>query len=259
MLRTLRYFLLLALFYVWPSSVLADDSPERSDFVSYRELIAGLHGIALNQAESSEVIQKEYADFILEKALAETETNFKEYVFVRLAFELTRDSGLWRIKWGVTNREPNSDNIWRQWSNLSDPKLLALDEPTATAECDELSALFAVVARDLGVKKVGLFWPAWNHTVAVWTAQGRDGKPKRIVVPTSQIYLSQEPTLGTDEFDPYKQKTIYDYNRKDVSSDFLIPLPLAKMFLAQAKQLGERGSTELQKERNSLSERFGGS
>ena len=65
---------------------------------------------------------------------------------------------------------------WRPTTEDLDP-----DAPSATAECDELSALFAFFTHRLGVDDVGLFWPTGNHVVAVWTVEGSEG-PVRIVV-----------------------------------------------------------------------------
>src|SRR6202158_1871420 len=83
----------------------------------------------------------------------------------RLLFEATRDAGFWTLPWSITDKPPNSDNIWRQWQNVKTFSALA---PTATAECDELSALYAFLVERAGVRGVGLFWAAANHTVAVW-------------------------------------------------------------------------------------------
>ena len=104
------------------------------------------------------------------------------------------------------------------------------------AECDELSALFAFLVRRLGVKQVGLFWPVWNHVVAVWTI----ADDVRIVVPTSQIFIGADESLGTDAFDPWKQKTIYAYGRRDVKPQHRINAALARFFVQQARALGGR-------------------
>ena len=103
----------------------------------------------------------------------------------RLLYEATRDAGLWNLHWTITDRPPNSDNIWRQWHAMGQPSALS---PTASAECDELSALFAFLARRSGVKGVGLFWPYPNHTVAVWELHPAERPTIRVVVPTSQIF-----------------------------------------------------------------------
>ncbi len=232
-----------------------------SDYLTYQDLLHGLEEIATKYMEPSDVVKQEF--LVLKKThnISDDKENYHDFVRVRLAFEATRDSGLWQIRWAVTDKEPNSDSIWKQWSTLLDPQYQTeeIAQPTAVAECDELSAMFAFIARGLGVKNVGLFWPTWNHTVAVWTAKGNSGDPVRIVIPTSQIYLSPKATLGTTEFDPYKQKTIYPYSRKDISLSHPIPKKMVIMMLSQAKKYGAESSQTLQERRNRLSRKFGGS
>ena len=219
-----------------------------------------LEGIAKN-LEPSQVLRDEFMQLQLSHGIADDKATYRDFVRVRLVFEATRDSGLWQIRWAVTDNEPSSDAIWRQWQKQTAPQYGngKASLATATAECDELSALFAFVTRGLGVKKVGLFWPTWNHTVAVWTPMGKDGKPVRVVVPTSQIFISTEPTLGTQEFDPNKQKTIYDYSRQEVGHDYQIPAPLALMMITQVKKFANNPAVFLQARRNRLSEIFDGS
>ncbi len=222
---------------------------------SYRALIDGLESVA-KDLESSKVLKEEFIALQTTHGLLDNEKNFRDFVRVRLAFELTRDSGLWQVRWAVTDQEPQSDAIWRQWQSVNQ---LKADQATAVAECDELSALFAIIARDLGVKKVGLFWPTWNHTVAVWMAAGADGKEARVVVPTSQVFLTSNATLGTKIFNPYTQKTIYPYHRKDVSMNYKIPTSLVNAMIEQAKRYGGEPSSVLQARRNKLSQKMGGS
>jgi len=106
---------------------------------------------------------------------------------------------------------------------------------------------------------VGLFWPTWNHTVAVWTTRDKQGKPLRIVVPTSQIFLSANATLGTKEFDPYKQQTIYDYERKDVPINYRIPKLQLHWMIEQVRRNGHQSAEKLQKRRNQMSQKLKGS
>jgi hypothetical protein len=206
--------------------------------------------------ERNTVIADEYAELVHTHALEDTPALFRDYVRVKLAFEATRDGGFWRLRWAITNRSPNSKEIWSQWRARTD---VADDEPTAVAECDELSALFAVVARRLGVDRVGLLWPVWNHVVAVWTVRGADGRDVRLVVPTSQIFLDAQATLGTDGFNPWKQKTIYTYRSRDVSDGDEVPAPLARFFVEEARKHATRPAAELQRLRNHRSARLGGS
>lgn len=143
---------------------------------------------------------------------------------MRLLYEATRDAGFWNMHWNVTDQPPNSDRIWRQWRAVDKPSIY---EPTAIAECDELSALFAFLVERPGVRSVGLFWPYSNHTVAVWVVQPTGGQVIRVVVPTSQIFLEESDDFDTGKFNPWKQKTIYEYTRRDVADSFEIPKPLA--------------------------------
>ena len=231
------------------------------DFVTFRQLMSELEEIARNNLEPSNILHDEFAKLQKTHGIAGDKRNYQDFVRIRLAFEATRDSGLWQIRWTVTNNEPNSDAIWRQWKNQTAPRYESEEnaQATAIAECDELSALFAFIARSLGVKKVGLFWPTWNHTVAVWTSMDKRGKPVQIVVPTSQIFIDPNATLGTKEFNPDKQKIIHDYSRQDVAPAFKIPVPLARMMITQVNKFGSKSSEYLQARRNRLSKKFGGS
>jgi len=114
----------------------------------------------------------------------------QQYLRVKLVFEAVREAGWWRIAWDVTDREPRSDAIWSAWKRAQ-PSSLA----TATAECDESSALAAFLLRRLGVRSVGLLWPMSNHTVAVWKVARERGGEARVVLPTSQIFLA--PTTAS--------------------------------------------------------------
>lgn len=218
------------------------------------ELVAALETIALD-LESDPVVRADYDALVQQHRLRATDALFRDYVRVRLVFESARDGGLWRLRWAITNRAPDSEAIWAQWKKA---RVLDPDRATAIAECDELSALFAHLVLRLGVQHVGLFWPVWNHVVAVWTVDGEDG-PVRIVVPTSQIFLDDAATLGTDGFDPRKQKRIYEYRRKDVKDDFTLPAELVRFMVAQSWKHGGRAHAVLQRERNARSAVLGGS
>lgn len=189
---------------------------------------------------------------------------FADYVIVRTAFEATRAGGLWGLEWRVTDQLPQSDRIWSQWRSaaVADDELPAT---TAIAECDELSALFAVVARGLGLSRrsrAGLLWPTSNHTVAVWAFDlpfTRDGHTQsraehrrevRIVVPTSQIFLDSAQSLDTDGFDPWVQPRIFDYTRRDVPPDFALPADLARAFVGAVRMHGSTSAGVLQSMRN---------
>ena len=181
-----------------------------------------------------------FQSFTAAHHLAPTSVRYADFVLIRLFFEATRDAGLWNVHWNITDQPPNSDNIWRQWHAVSQP---SFGEPTATAECDELSALFAFLVERAGVKSVGLFWPTSNHTVAVWVLRPESGPMIRVVVPTSQIFLTENDLFDTKRFDPWRQKTIYEYTRRDVPDSFELSQPLVDFF---SKQLDKyAGATDL--------------
>ncbi len=246
---------------VFSSSSTSQPNQAYTRYVTYGQIIKSLEEIAQNSLEKSETIRREFKKFHKIHGMANEEAVYREFVRVRLAFEATRDSGLWQLRWAVTNKEPNSDSIWMQWHKTTDPSYLNENEAraTAVAECDELSALFAFISKGLGVKNVGLYWPTWNHTVAVWTTKDESGNPLRIVVPTSQVFISANATLGTTEFNPYKQKTIYNYTRNDIRHDFKVPSKMAEMMIHQVRKFASKSSTYLQERRNRLSAQFGGS
>ena len=116
-------------------------------------------------AENASGMRAAFASFSVAHGLSAGSIRYSDFVLVRLLFEATRDAGFWNLHWTITNQPPNSDNIWRQWQGVRTPSPL---RPTASAECDELSALYAFLAERAGIKGVGLFWPYANHTVAVW-------------------------------------------------------------------------------------------
>jgi hypothetical protein len=169
--------------------------------------------------------------------------NYSDYVLARLIYESARDAGFWNLHWTITNQEPNSDQIWKQWKNVTAP---LYQRPTASAECDELSALYAFLMRRTGVHDVGLLWPYPNHTVAVWVVHPRDHAPVRVVVPTSQIFLDVTDSFATRKFNPWRQKAIHEYDRSDVPGTFLIPKPLFDFFLAQIDKYGGASDSTLQ-------------
>jgi hypothetical protein len=169
---------------------------------------------------------------------------YSDYVLVRLFFEATRDAGFWNLHWTITDREPNSDEIWRQWKSA---RLSSLSTATASAECDELSALYAFLVGRAGVRDVGLFWPTFNHTVAVWVVHPANGSVVRVVVPTSQIFLDETDFFGTRKFDPWHQKSIHEYVRRDVSDSFELPKPLFDFFLMQVDKYAGASDVTLQR------------
>jgi len=197
--------------------------------------------------ESNSTMRAGFASFISVHKLQPGAIGYSDYVLVRLLFEATRDAGFWNMHWSITDQPPNSDRIWAQWKSAARPSFV---QQTATAECDELSALLAFLVHRSGVKGVGLFWPYPNHTVAVWTLHPANAQPVRVVIPTSQIFLSEDDTFDTKKFDPWRQRTIYDYTRRDVADSFELPKPLFDFFLQQMEKYAGASSDALQQLRN---------
>jgi len=193
--------------------------------------------------EASTGMRLGFQSFTSAHKLAPGSIHYSDYVIVRLLFEATRDAGFWNLHWAITDQPPNSDKIWQQWKSVKRASAL---ESTATAECDELSALCAFLVEHAGVKSVGLFWPAPNHTVAVWVVRPTAGPVVRVVVPTSQIFLEETDRFDTKKFDPWRQKTIYEYTRRDVPDSYEIPKPLFDFFLQQVDKYGGASDLTLQ-------------
>jgi len=66
------------------------------------------------------------------------------------------------------------------------------------------------------------------------------------VVPTSQIFLQDTDDFDTRTFNPWTQKTIYDYTRRDVSDTFAIAKPLFDFFLQQVDRYAGASDGALQ-------------
>jgi len=192
--------------------------------------------------EGSTGMKAGYQSFVANFQIRPGTVRVSDYVMARLLFEASRDAGLWNLHWKITNLPPNSDNIWRQWKSVNEPSPSA---PTAVAECDELSALYAFLAGRAGIHGIGLFWPAANHTVAVWTVP-QPTHPVRVVVPTTQIFLDETDFWGTRKFDPWRQKNIYEYTRRDVPDSFELPKPLFAFFLRQVDRYAGASDATLQ-------------
>jgi|SRR5579871_2371308 len=211
--------------------------------VSIGQLVTSIRQKA-KALENSAGMKSGFQAFTAAHAVPPESIRYSDYVTVRLIYEAARDAGFWNVHWQITDQPPNSDRIWRQWSATERPSLI---EPTAIAECDELSALFSFLVERAGVRNVGLFWPFPNHTVAVWTVQPTGGKVVRVVVPTSQIFLEATDDFDTKKFNPWRQKTIYEYTRRDVADSFEIPRPLADFFLQQIDKYASASDATLQR------------
>ena len=169
--------------------------------------------------------------------------SYSDFVIVRLLYEATRDAGFWNMHWTITNMPPNSDQVWLQWKAL---RTVSPQTPTASAECDELSALYAFFVERSGVRTVGLFWPYPNHTVAVWVLHPTAGADVRVVVPTSQVFLTVNDSFATRKFNPWHQKTIFEYKRRDAPDNFELPKPLFDFFLQQIDKYAGASDSTLQ-------------
>lgn len=219
----------------------AESSPAASS-TKLAQLIETLR-IKAKTLEHSTGMQLGFQSFLSVHHLSPDSVRYSDYVIVHLLFEATRDAGFWNLHWSITDQPPNSDNIWKQWRNAAAVSPL---RPTATAECDELSALYAFLVERTGVRTVGLFWPAANHTVAMWVIHPAQSGIVRVVVPTSQIFLDETDMFDTKKFDPWRQKTIYEYTRRDVPDAFELPQPLFDFFLAQIDKYGGASEKTLQ-------------
>jgi len=214
-------------------------APAKGDLTAF----AGAIRAKAAALENAQGMRLGFARFTAAHHLSAERVRYADYVTVRLLYEATRDAGFWNLRWTITNREPNSDHIWRQWRDVTAPSVA---QPTALAECDELSALYAFLAARAGIRRVGLFWPYANHTVAVWTVGPAGPAETRVVVPTSQIFLGPDDTFDTQRFNPWTQKAIYEYTRRDVPDSFELPSSLAAFFLAQVDKYAGASDATLQ-------------
>jgi hypothetical protein len=73
-----------------------------------------------------------------------------------------------------------------------------------------------------------------------------NGAEVRVVVPTSQIFLEVNDSFATRKFNPWRQKTIYEYKRRDVADSFELPKPLFDFFLQQINKYAGASDSSLQ-------------
>jgi hypothetical protein len=228
-----------------------DPFPGRNE-VRVSELFAFVRGQA-DEGARSPAVRRDYEALLREYSLSDDVALYRDYVRIKLAFEATRAGGLWGLHWKITDQQPQSDLVWKQWRALRLDDKPTLPYRTAVAECDELSALFSVVAQGMGLSKrseVGLFWPYANHTVAVWTIDRGTRGEKRIVVPTSQIFLDGKQSLGTHAFDPWQQKRVFPYRRRDLAQDASLPAELARRLAWAVADHRADSQVNLQAQRN---------
>lgn len=170
---------------------------------------------------------KDGARFWAKHGLEATPARMRDYTRMWTLFELTRDGGPFRLRWAVTNEEPSAKKVWAAWRTAPPPP--NANSASATAECDEISSVFAHLATKMGVKNVGLFWPRWNHTIAAW-----EPAPKvRVLVPTTQIFVGCDDTFDRVAFDPKVQKTVFPFPPWDISDDLELPPALASFLVTQ--------------------------
>jgi hypothetical protein len=205
-------------------------------------LIEQLHDRA-KKLENSSGMHSSFESFTSAYKISPQSISYSDFVIVRLLYEATRDAGFWNMHWTITNMPPNSDQVWRQWKMVQN---VSPQAPTASAECDELSALYAFLVERAGVRTVGLFWPYPNHTVAVWVLHPTGGAEVPVVVPTSQVFLTVNDSFATRKFNPWHQKTIFEYKRRDAPDNFELPKPLFDFFLQQIDKYAGASDSTLQ-------------
>lgn len=243
---TLSLIFLLSCALVPATSNSAQPRPGQSATAAQPTTLASLEAQLRAKAkalESSTGMRLASQTFMSRHKLPSNSVSYSDFVLIRLFFEATRDAGFWNLHWAITDKPPNSDLIWQQWKTIHWPSVLT---PTATAECDELSALYAFLVERAGVRSVGLLWPYPNHTVAVWMLHPAKGAPFRVVVPTTQVFLDEHDFFDTPKFDPWRQKNIYEYTRRDVPDSFELPKPLFDFFLSQVDKYAGASDATLQ-------------
>lgn len=209
--------------------------PELTGDIAFGDFV-GLLGAEMDAVAPSEV-QAEFETFVAAHGLSPDAPRLRQdYARLRMLFEAVRDAGFWQIRWDITNQEPSSRRIWQSWARTLSRG--PIEGASATAECDEISALYSILARRLGVRKVGLFYPTWNHTIASWTpTQSDPGKPLLVLIPTTQIFLSCEATFDRTTF-AAPRRTAYEYPGRDVADTKVVPKAEAEFLLRQMSAYG---------------------
>lgn len=178
----------------------AQDAPRSMAFESFLSSLQAHVDATVNPG-----LEADYRSFLERHGFTAKDVPYVKYRRMRLIYEATRDGGFWNTLWRITDEEPSSKKIWRQW--LSHPGELA-----ATGECDEISALTAFLGHRLGAGSVGLFWPTRNHTIVAWEPVLHG---PRILLPTTQIFLECSEGFDKVRFSPTVQRTVYDYTAGD--------------------------------------------
>jgi hypothetical protein len=245
LLRSLRVLSVCALLTSFSSRAVDPERPQAPSHASETTLAHLISRVRVRAKtlENSSGMRLSFQSFTSSYKIAPSSISYSDFVVVRLFYEATRDAGFWNMHWTITNMPPNSDQVWKQWKTVRSVSPLT---STASAECDELSALFAFLVERAGVRSVGLFWPYPNHTVAVWVLHPANGAEVRVVVPTSQIFLDVNDSFGTKKFNAWHQKTIYEYKRRDAPDTFELPKPLFDFFLQQMDKYAGASDSTLQ-------------
>jgi len=204
---------------------------EAASTVSFGDWLGAL--TAILDTTPAPAISEEYSTFVTARAFSTDNPKLKQdYRRLRLLFEALRDGGFWHLRWAITDKEPSSQFIWKYW--LRDEVRPGFAEPSATAECDESSALFGMLARHLHVYNVGLFYPTWNHTIAVWAPLEGKAKKPLVQLPTTQIFLDCEAGFDQTTFRT-GLKNIERYPNWDVRANTHVPAARAEWLLHQVR------------------------
>jgi hypothetical protein len=80
----------------------------------------------------------------------------------------------------------------------------------------------------------------------VWVVHPANGNEIRVVVPTSQVFLTVNDSFATRKFNPWHQKNIFEYTRHDVPDNFQLPKPLFDYFVKQMERYAGASDSTLQ-------------
>jgi hypothetical protein len=72
------------------------------------------------------------------------------------------------------------------------------------------------------------------------------GPTLRVVVPTTQIFLEPTDYFDTAKFNPWRQKNIYAYTRRDVPDSFTLQPKLFEFFIRQLEEYASASDSTLQ-------------
>ena len=207
------------------------DPPVASDPAKPMRFDAFAAALAEHIDRASPPLAAELAALAARHGLDATDANLaRDHRRLRALFEATRDGGFFRLRWAITNQEPSSQRIWAEWAKSA---ALGAGPASATAECDEISALTSFLAGSVGVKPVGLFYPTWNHTIVAWQPPGATVKGTRVLLPTTQVFLGCDDGFDAADFDPKAQKHVWAYTPKDVAPHAMVPQRTVAFLLGQ--------------------------